>query len=163
MKNRVYKQFIWFICFLCSVSLYGQSSDLKMFTFEEVDSFMIKAPKQVVVFFHTDWCKYCHLMNETTFQNKKIVKILNDRFYFISFNAESQKTIKFAGQTFTYIPKGNSNGIHEIATQLASVDGKLNYPSVCVLNSKYEIVFQYNQYLAPSEFLVVLNKLKDSK
>jgi len=151
-KNRV----LLFMCGCFSLS-FSQTETLKTYTFESVDSLIANNPKPVLVFFHTDWCKYCNLMTQTTFKNEQIIKILNQSFYFISFNPESQKTVNFAKKEFKFIPKGNRSGIHEIAIELATIEGKVNYPSTCILNKKYEIVFQYNQYLSVNDLIKVMN------
>ena len=152
LKNRV----LLFMFSWSSLS-YGQIETLKTYTFENVDSLIASNPKPVLIFFHTDWCKYCNLMTQTTFKNEQIINTLNQSFYFVSFNPESQKTVTFAGKAFKFIPKGNKSGIHEIAIELATIDGKINYPSTCILSEKYEIVFQYNQYLSANDLINVMN------
>ena len=152
LKNRV----LLFMFSWSSLS-YGQIETLKTYTFENVDSLIASNPMPVLIFFHTDWCKYCNLMTQTTFKNEQIINTLNQSFYFVSFNPESQKTVTFAGKAFKFIPKGNKSGIHEIAIELATIDGKINYPSTCILSEKYEIVFQYNQYLSANDLINVMN------
>jgi thioredoxin-related protein len=142
---------------------YCQIETLKTYTFENVDSLIASNPKPVLIFFHTEWCKYCNLMTQTTFKNEQIINTLNQSFYFVSFNPESQKTVTFAGKAFKFIPKGNKSGIHEIAIELATIDGKINYPSICILSEMYEIVFQYNQYLSANDLIKVVNSTLENQ
>ena len=132
---------------------------LKTVRFEQLDSLQAIKQKKVVVFIHTDWCKYCHLMNNTTLDDENVINLLNDHFYFVDLNAEYKKVISYSGQTFKYKPSGGNTGVHELAEQLGKINGKLNYPTISIINYKNEIVFQYGGLMKTDELLTVLNEL----
>lgn len=134
-------------------------AQLLTYQFEQLDSLQKKEARPVAIFIHTDWCKYCAAMQNTTLQNKEVITTLNDRFYFIDFNAEEKRNITMLGNTFKYKPTGNNTGIHELAEQLALVKGQVSYPTFSFLNSKYEITFQHSQFMDASDLLTILNKL----
>lgn len=134
---------------------------LKSIAFEEIDSLQHIRQQKIIVFIHTDWCQYCQIMKNTTFKNQEIIKTLNSDFYFIDFNAEEKRDIKFNNQIFKYKPTGNNVGVHELALQLGSINNQIAYPALCVLNEKNEIVFQYSSYLNPKDFKLLLEKLKE--
>jgi thioredoxin-related protein len=134
-------------------------AQLKTYQFEQLDSLQKKEARPVAIFIHTDWCKYCAAMKNTTLQNEEVISALNDHFYFIEFNAEEKRNITILGNTFKYKPSGNNTGIHELAEQLATINGKVSYPTLSFLNSKYEITFQHPQFMSSSELLTILNKL----
>jgi thioredoxin-related protein len=134
-------------------------AQLKTYQFEQLDSLQKKEARPVAIFIHTDWCKYCAAMKNTSLQNKEVISILNEQFYFIEFNAEEKRNITILGNTFKYKPSGNNTGIHELAEQLATINGKVSYPTLSFLNSKYEITFQHPQFMSSSELLTILNKL----
>ncbi|MFY0688043.1 MAG: thioredoxin family protein [Cyclobacteriaceae bacterium] len=115
--------------------------------------------RPVVVFLHTDWCKYCQAMKQTTWKNKEVLDALED-YYFISFDGESKDPVEFLGKTFKYRPTGKKTGIHDIATQLGSIDGQVNYPTTVILSPNYEILFQHNAYLPAKDMLTFLRKFK---
>ncbi|MDB4439127.1 thioredoxin family protein, partial [bacterium] len=48
---------------------------LKSYSFEEVEKLMQKEPRQIAIFMHTHWCKYCKNMSQTTLKNKKVVDL----------------------------------------------------------------------------------------
>lgn len=121
-------------------------------SFEKIDSLKPSNDKNIVVFIHTDWCKFCKKMQATTFQNEEVSNLLNDSFLFNSLNAESKDSITFNGRTFRFTPKGINVGEHELAKAL----GARSYPYICILNSKYEIIFQYEGHLSSNDFLTVL-------
>ena len=86
---------------------------------------------------------------------------MNSDFYFIDFNAEEKRDISFNGKTFKYQPTGNNVGVHELALQLGTINNQIAYPVLCVLNEKNEIILQYNNYLSPKDFKLLLEKLKE--
>jgi thioredoxin-related protein len=145
------------LCTLCLVvsSTYAQ---LKVHTFEEVEQLSQEHPKPIVVFFHTDWCKFCSLMLQTTFKNEAIVDKLNKDFYFISFNAESKDPVNYHNQIYRFRPTGTGTGIHELATVLASSNGQLIYPTSTILSVDQSIIFQQHSVIRPKELLLILNK-----
>jgi hypothetical protein len=58
-------------------------------------------------------------------------------------------------------PMGNNVGVHELALQLGTINNQIVYPVLCVLNEKNEIILQYNNYLSPTDFKILLEKLKE--
>ncbi|WP_394775006.1 thioredoxin family protein [Flavobacterium sp.] len=134
---------------------------LKSRSFEEIDSLQQIQKKKVIVFIHTDWCQFCERMKITTFKNQEIIEKLNSDFYLIDFNAEEKRDILFNNQTFKYKPSGNNVGVHELALQLGTMNNQIVYPVLCVLNEKNEIILQYNNYLSPKDFKLLLEKLKE--
>ena len=100
-------------------------------------------------------------MKTTTFRNQEIIGKLNSNFYFIDFNAEEKRDITFNNQSFKYKPSGNNVGVHELALQLGTINNQIVYPVLCVLNEKNEIILQYNNYLSPKDFKLLLGKLEE--
>lgn len=134
---------------------------LKLNSFEKIDSSQQIQKRKIIVFIHTDWCQFCQRMKSTTFKNQEIIETLNSKFYFIDFNAEEKRDITFQNQTFKFRPTGNNVGVHELALQLGTINNQITYPVLCVLNEKNEIILQYNNYLKPQDFKLLLEKLKE--
>jgi thioredoxin-related protein len=147
------------------IFLFGITStgfcQLKSITFEEIESLQQIQKRKIIVFIHTDWCQFCQRMKTTTFKNKEIIEKLNSEFYFIDFNAEEKRDISFHNQTFKYKPSGNNVGVHELALELGTINNQIVYPVLCVLNEKNEIILQYNYYLSPKDFNLLLEKLQE--
>ena len=149
---------IVFICF-------GQlvNAQLNSYTFEQVDSLSVSVPKPIVVFLHTEWCKYCNAMENTTFKNKEVISRLNSNYYFVSFDAESKESVKFKNRIFSYKPSGRKTGVHELAEALGNYHNKLSYPTTVVLNFNKEIIFQYPSMLRSKGFLRLLNAIQENE
>ena len=157
--------FIYKFVFLLSLSILQSEiceAQTKVFKFEQIDSLQSIKNKTLVIFIYTNWCQYCQSMENTTFKNKEIIKLLNDQFYFISFNAEEDKNIWFNQRYFKYLPTGYKTGINELAKELATNKGQLSYPAICFLNPKNEIIYQHYGFLSAPQFLKLLNAISGS-
>jgi thioredoxin-related protein len=148
--------FIFFECFTFNAQESEGKEVLNIFTFEEAEKLLQQKPKPILVFLYTDWCKICHGMKKTTFKNKKVIQLLNENFYFIMLNGEEKRDITFFGRTFNYKPSGANTGIHELAKELASLDGKVSYPTTIILNSNLEINLQISDYISGKNMLLIL-------
>ncbi len=149
------------LAFLLMLSWLPAQEQLISNKFVDLEALNESNPRNSIIFIHTDWCKYCHKMEHTTFQNDSVIHLLNEHFYYISFNAESKDSIHFMGQTFQFEPNGSTSGVHQLAKELGSIDGKTNYPTLCILSKNYEIIFQYAGYLNSDELVNILNKASD--
>lgn len=132
-------------------------AQLNTHAFEEAEKLSIENPKPFVIFIHTNWCKICKLMENTTFKNKEIIEYLNRNFYFISFNAEDKKDIKFNNNNFKFKPKGTNSGIHELAELLSNQ----TYPTITILNIDYTVLTQIESFVNSKTLLKILEKAKN--
>ena len=154
------KKLLILTVFLGNLAIFSQSekSELRVFTFNEVEILHQQKPKPILVFLYTDWCKICFGMKKTTFKNDKVVRLLNDKFYFVKLNAEQKEDVIFFGKTFVYKPSGNKTGINELAKELGSIDGKISYPTTTILNSNLEIDLQIGNYINSKNMHMILMK-----
>jgi len=135
-------------------------SQLKIYSFEEAEKLAKENPKPFVIFIHTSWCNYCKMMEQSTFKNPAIITLLNTDFYFIVLDAESKDAIFFNKQWFRFKPNGQKTGIHELATALATMNSRITYPTVTVLQSDFSIVFQRRSLISSKAMLTILEKIK---
>jgi thioredoxin-related protein len=136
---------------------YGQAGSA--LSFQQLDSLQQIEKKPVLVFIHTDWCKYCQNMKHTTFQDNTVQAWLDSAFYFVSLDAESKQEIRLQGRTFHYRPTGNGTGQHELAQALGNVEGKLTFPTLCFLNEDYEIIYQQTGFVSAKKLKAYLKIL----
>jgi thioredoxin-related protein len=151
------RNLVIFIALILSIQQgYAQ---LKTVQFEQLDSLQSSDERPVVIFIHTDWCKYCEAMKNTTLKDEKIVSLLNEKYYYIDFDAETKRNIEINGYTFKYKPSGNNTGVHELAEHLGTIDKEISYPTLCFLSEKNDITYQYNQFISASDLSNLLKKL----
>lgn len=135
-------------------------AQLKTYSFEEVVQLSKENPKPIVVFTHTNWCKYCKIMEHVTFKDSRIIATLNENFYFVSFDAETKKDIIFNNHTFQFQPNGTNTGIHELAIALATIENQVVYPTLTILESDNSILFQQASFISAKALGRILDKLK---
>ena len=151
---------LFLLIFIFGISATG-FCQLKSNSFEEIDILQQIQKRKTIVFIHANWCQFCQRMKSTTFKNQEIIEKLNLDFYFVDFNAEDKRDISFNNRVFKYKPSGNNVGVHELALELGTMNNQIVYPILCVLNEKNEIILQYNNYLSPKDFKVILEKLEE--
>ena len=137
------KKLLILLIFFCTFSGFAQ---LKTYTFSEAEKLEQQNPKPIFVFIHTSWCKYCKMMENSTFKNPEVVQLLNDNFYFVSLDAEQKNPILFKNNTFRFQPKGQNTGVHELAEELGTVDGAMTYPTFSILDKNNTILLQISDY-----------------
>ena len=155
------KKLLILTIFLGKLAIFSQTekSELRVFTFKEVEKLHLQKPKPILVFIYTDWCKICFGMKKTTFNKKEVIALLNENFYFIKLNGEEKKDITFLSKNFTYKPSGKNTGTHQLAKELALIKGKISYPTTTILNKNYEIITQVDSYLNSKNLQIILNEV----
>jgi thioredoxin-related protein len=158
------KKLLFLFLLLGCFTIYGQESKekevLNIVTFEEVENLQQKNPKPLLVFLYTDWCKICHGMKKTTFENRKVIQLLNKNFYVLLLNGEEKRAIPFLGKTFQYKPTGTNTGIHELAQELGTIKKRIAYPTTTILNTKFEIDLQLVGFLNSEKMTTILTNYK---
>ena len=137
------KKLLILLVFFCTFSGFAQ---LRTYTFSEAEKLEQQNPKPIFVFIHTSWCKYCKMMENSTFKDPEVVQLLNDNFYFVSLDAEQKSPILFKNNTFRFQPKGQNTGVHELAEELGTVDGAMTYPTFSILDKNNNILLQISEY-----------------
>ncbi len=124
----------------------------------ELDSLLKLKEKPILIFIKADWCKYCKLMEESTLEEQRISKLINESLYFIEMNSEMKEKISLGDEEFEFISQGLS-GKHELALELGSINGMLALPTICLLNKNGEIIFQQSGYLSGDEMEKLLTEV----
>lgn len=144
------KTLLYLLIVLSSFALKGQG--MSWVTFEELPVLMRKKPKPVMVFVHTNWCKYCLIQEQTTFADSATVLLTNENYYAVKLNAELQDSISFLGRT--YYPK--ANGTHDLVRMIATKNGQITYPTTVFLSEGFQIIGQWQGLMQTAQLLPVV-------
>ena len=149
---------ILLLYFSTAISINGQSTEkINWISFNQLNDSLKVQPKKVFVNFYANWCVYCKEMDRTTFQNKNVIKQLNENYFAVKMNIETDEKIVFGGQTFVNKRNKKMNPVHEIALLLASRKNKpFSLPAYIVFNENFEAEARYFQYLAVPSFLKII-------
>ncbi len=90
----------------------------------EIQIKMREKPKKVFIDFYTGWCGWCKRMEATTFQNPALIKYINNNYYAMRFDAESQYSFNFNGKEYHFDPQYKAN---TFAVEM--LKGQMGYPT----------------------------------
>lgn len=127
-------------------------------SFEHLADSIRKQPKPVLIFIHTDWCKYCAMQENNTFTNIALVTKLNTDFYALKLNAEEKKEIVFLNRIYRYQPSGNGTGYHQLAELLGTENGKLIFPTIVFLSNSLALISRIQGFVDSSALLMGVTK-----
>lgn len=134
------------LLFLFAGSLSGlaQEEKIKWLTIMEAEELCKKEPKPMIIDFYTDWCGWCKHMDKTTYAHPSVVTFVNNYFYPVKVNAESEDTLYFRGRTYAPLKNGNRT-LSSLAVEM--LKGKLSYPTTVFLYDKENINLVVPGYL----------------
>ena len=158
MISKISFLLISLLYFATTTNMHGQQKDqINWISFNQLNDSLKVHPKKVFVNFYADWCVYCKEMDRTTFQNKDVIKQLNENYYAVKMNIETEEKIIFGGQTFVNNRIKKVNPVHEIALLLASRKNKpFSLPAYLVFNENFEAQARYFQYLDVPALLKII-------
>ena len=158
MISKISFLLISLLYFATTTNMHGQQKDqINWISFNQLNDSLKVHPKKVFVNFYADWCVYCKEMDRTTFQNKDVIKQLNENYYAVKMNIETEEKIIFGGQTFVNNRIKKVNPVHEIALLLASRKNKpFSLPAYLVFNEKFEAEARYFQYIDVPALLKII-------
>ncbi|AZB01686.1 thioredoxin family protein [Chryseobacterium joostei] len=126
-------------------------SQMKTGTFSELEFLQKESPRPVVIHLYTDWCTVCKIESFHLSKDKDLVKMMNENFYLINFEAEKTRDkIRFQGQEFEYLSNGSS-GIHELALALSKNKNQPVYPLWIFLDKNQNLVYYQEGQLTPEK------------
>lgn len=126
-------------------------SQMKTGTFSELEVLQKESSKPVVIHLYTDWCSVCKIESYHLNKDEDLVKIMNENFYLINFEAEKTRDkINFQGQEFEYLANGSS-GIHELALALSKNKEQPVYPLWIFLDKNQNLVYYQEGLLTPDK------------
>ncbi len=107
-----------------------------------------KDKKHVLVAFYTNWCGWCRRMDQLTYTDEKVKKVLNDSYVAIKVNAQSKDEVKIDEKKIT-------------EKELARKFWVRSYPTTWFLKHSGKKIAPYYGYADAQSFLNVLNYIKD--
>lgn len=117
-------------------------------------------PKPILIDVYTDWCKWCRVMDETTYLDAEMIKYINTNFYAVKLNAEHKEAIQFQGKNYKYVSSGR-RGIHEAA--IALLGNRPSYPSTILLDENLQEREILKGYQKKEQLLPILREFVEEQ
>lgn len=92
-------------------------------------------------------------MDEVVFKDKAIAKLLKEEYYFVRLDAEEKSAITYANQKFEF--RANK-GVHDLAFALGNQNGKVAFPTSCILDHQNKILYQQHEFVKANDLIEVL-------
>lgn len=152
MKSLVF----FLMLFLVSCFYHSQ---IKTGTFSDFEKVQKDNKKPIIIHIYTDWCSICKIESFQINKDKDLVKLMNENFNFINFEAEKTKEkISFQGREFNYLSNGNS-GIHELALALSKNKQQPVYPLWIILDENQELIYYHEGAFTAEKMKEKLKKI----
>lgn len=130
---------------LLSADNFNSKHKINWLSWEEAVAKNEKQPKKIFVDLYTDWCGWCRKLDNTTFADSNIVKLMNEHYYAVKMNAETKDTIFYKGQVIVNPEPERKRSIHPLA--MALLQGRASFPTVVFLDEKESIIQGIPGYL----------------
>lgn len=95
--------------------------------------------KMIIVNVYTDWCKWCKKLDKEVYTDARVTKVIDDYFYMVRLNAESEEPIVFNGQKLTM-------------AQFAQLLGVTTYPGTVFVDAKGNTIGKQTGYMEVEVF-----------
>lgn len=88
----------------------------KVYTMEEAQALAKENGKKVLVEVYAVWCGFCRKMAAETHPTQKVKDAVDELFYLVRLNAESEKEVVFNGETMTEADLAAAFGVSSFPT-----------------------------------------------
>lgn len=147
------------ICIGIFLTLSAQAQQINWTAFEDLNDSLRKDRKPVMIFVHTDWCKFCKMQDNNTFSDPLVASLLNQHFYCLRLDAEDKREIQFLNRHYRFKPSGAGTGYHQLAEFLAMQNGDMSFPTTVFLSKDFQPVKQLKGFYRASELQRIVAEL----
>lgn len=140
------------LCF----SLKINAQEIQWVNFDQLSELQQTDNRPLLIFIHTNWCRYCKMQKEISFKNLQLIEFLNRNYYCIELDAESKSSIKLLNKNFSYNPL---QGYHQLALTLTKDSDQIIFPTLVVLDKSYKIKSVLQSYQEPQSLIKHLKTL----
>lgn len=160
MKN-LYQITLFTLLFMCACS----SSGINWMSWEEANN---NEPfnKKGLVWLYADWCTTSEFVADNVLSSPEIQNYINQNFYAINFNGETNAAINTSGREWDFIEQNNpqntlSKGYHELALALTDLDADrfnkaVPYPRIIFLDEQMNRIVPVDGNLTEDELMTLL-------
>ena len=113
--------------------------DFEIHTMAKAQKMAEVEQKKIVVHVYTDWCAWCKKLEREVYTDERIGKVVNEYFYAVRLNAESEEEIIYNGRKIKM-------------SDLSSSFGVKTYPTTVFIDSNGQTIGQQSGYMEVEVF-----------
>lgn len=138
--------------FVFPLSVSGQQADQSSIwvTYDRMVESNQDQPKKILLFMEADWCGVCKRMKREVFPDQTIQTLLNDHFYPVRINIESDEEIQFRDERVT-------------KKELSKQFGIRGTPTIIFLESDFSVIGSSVGFSDTGEFTNLLQFINDEE
>jgi thioredoxin-related protein len=143
-----------FFCLIILSSATLNTGNTEKILWANVDQLSVKLKEQsrpVLIDLYTDWCYWCKVMDNNTYNNRNVINYINERFYSAKVNAETKDIITWKDRSYKY---NNNYKVNDFALYLTR--GQLSFPTTIIITDENPAPISIAGYLKPKEMEKVL-------
>jgi thioredoxin-related protein len=106
--------------------------------------------KILLVDYYTDWCGWCKVMDDSTYEDPRVIETLNEHFVVSKINPEKDGAVNYQGREVS-------------AEEFARIGGTQGYPHTGFFNSDGDFLGSASGFLPPDPFLEALEFYRSDK
>jgi len=106
--------------------------------------------KPILIYYTASWCKWCKMLEGNVLIDSIVVDSINKSYYFVKFDGEYKKDVKFLGRTYSYVKTGDNKGYHEFCMVFDKITV---YPSLVFLTNHFELKETVVGYLSTEDLI----------
>ena len=150
------KKLFFVLAVLFALPFLGNSQSINWMSFEEAIKLNEQAPRKILVDVYTDWCGWCKKMDSDTFTNEAVINYINEHFYAVKFNAETEDTIIFNHKMYVKDGRINTLTIKLLGDEIA-------YPAYVALDENNKVIYRKLGYMDADTFMSKLRAIVNRK
>lgn len=140
------------LCFIFNSYYLTAQQKINWIDFKDLPALQAQNPKPLFIYIYADWCVYCKKMEQATFKEAKNIEQLNEKYYALKFNLETEQEIIFNGEIYKNKElKTNRQPSHELAKFLTGKQDQISLPAIVLLDENFKLLKRLHTYLSPKQ------------
>lgn len=155
MKKSILMLTLWVMAL--SGGFQAKAQEVVWHTIEQAAQIDVRQNKKLFFMdFYTSWCGWCKRMDQTTFIDPTVVKILNTYYIPVKFDAEGNSKFLWAGNNYSNDSRAAQNRPNTHGFARAMLGMQMGFPSYVFFSPNQTKVSMVQGYQSAEDMVVIL-------
>ena len=156
--QKLFLVLVSFIILLSSGKGKPSREKMEWLKLEEAGEKFKQQNRPILIDVYTDWCHWCKVMDQKTYQNQKVVNYLSEHFYSVRVNAESRDTLNWDNRKFAY---NYGYKINDFA--LYATNGQASFPTTVIILKDGTPPIPIPGFMEPKQLEIIVRYFGDGE